>query len=178
MSALISSTYLSCRKEFNQPSNTAKSSNTAFDFNGLRPEMRVDSKDVLAWVEQNISAEDQKDLQLSNIQQRFIDNHHVIKIPFKNKDHVALFFTKDQAQLKAFLYNWQDKALGEKYFNGNIMSYSFQDKNIRGMKYAQGKRTKLAGLDTKKIVADTKATQSVTGSNGGPKKVDGLLGDI
>lgn len=178
ISTLISITYFSCRKQSETPVPDVNSPSVKFDFSGLRSEMRVNTKDVLAWVEQNISAEDQKDLLLSNLEQRFIDNHHVVKIPFKNKDHVALFFTKDNGQLKAFLYNWQDKAPGEKYFNGNIMSYSFQDQNIRGMKYAQGKRTKLAGLDTKKVIANTKTTQSVTGSNGNPKKVEGIFADI
>jgi hypothetical protein len=114
------------------------------DIAKLRPEMKVQQSEVLNWIAANIPDEHKSSLQLNQMQQRFIDNHHVIKIPISND--AALFFTKDSAKLKAFAYKWDDRDPGTKRYTGHIISYSFQDFSIRALKYYEGKKVSDATL--------------------------------
>jgi len=128
----------SCKKQ--QNTSTSSNNNGSVDISQLRPEMKVQMSEVFNWIYSNVPVAHQGSLQLNHIQQRFIDNHHVIKIPIQ--DDAALFFTKDSAKLKVYAYKWDDKNPGTKLYTGHIVSFSFQDFSVRAMKYYEGKKIK------------------------------------
>ncbi|MFI5159227.1 MAG: hypothetical protein ACHQF4_10205, partial [Sphingobacteriales bacterium] len=105
---------------------------------------KVQPEEVASWITNNLSPENQAQVQLGNAKQNVINYQHVVRVPIGV--NAALFFTKDNGKLQVYAYKWLDKKPGEKLFTGYITEYSFQTGTAAEFSYQDSKITKRSGL--------------------------------
>jgi hypothetical protein len=107
----------SCQKEKLLGYKTKSSTLMSIDRSSI-----IKPNEVISWLKV-LPAGFNKSLKLKDAQQRIVDKKQIIKIPFGSNS--ALFFMKEQGELKVWAYKWFNDSLDDKQFSGKIFSYSF-----------------------------------------------------
>lgn len=120
----------SCRKDhLNQTSDvpiTAVNSNIG---------EKISPKELSKWL-QIVPVEYRPFLQLVNAKQKVINNHNIIVIPIAGD--AAIFVTKEQGEIKGWIYKWINSKPKEKKFTGKLVTYSLQEKKAWLQVYENG----------------------------------------
>jgi len=124
---------------------------------------KIQPEEVASWIQNNLSPENQAQVQLGSAKQNVINYQHVVRVPIGV--NAALFFTKDNGKLQAYAYKWLDKKPGEKLFTGYIAEYSFQTGTAAQFSYQDSKITKRSGLmaDAPQGLSPAKNRMKITG---------------
>lgn len=115
------------------PKNDFSGSVTDILLQRMADKDKVHPSDISGWLNSHFPAANLPILKMDKAQQNVIEGKHVIRIPIAANS--ALFFTKNNGQLLAYINQWADKAPGQKQFTGSIVSWSFQTNTLMASMY-------------------------------------------
>src|SRR5665213_952470 len=72
----------------------------------LADDQKVQPREVTSWITNNLTAENQAQVQLGAARQNVINYQHVVRVPVGI--NAALFFTKMGGNLQVYAYKWLD----------------------------------------------------------------------
>ncbi|WDF53933.1 T6SS effector amidase Tae4 family protein [Mucilaginibacter sp. KACC 22063] len=143
---------IGCNKNFKE---SIKKSDSSTSFESLPSENQIKPEDISSWVSSLPSKLPFK-LQWDQAEQKIINGKHVVAVPI-NK-YAAVFFTKQDNNLKVYAYRWNKNTSSES-FTGGIQVFSFQSYGFIGMVYNKNKLIKVG------FAKEIPGTQLVKNSN-------------